>query len=111
MQRYYIRDVCRILKIKKHIIRYWEQEIPFLVPRKDLSRNRIYTLHDLNLFYRLKYLMYRKKLPLHEASAKLWSEITAEDQDVRAVIYEVRSKLLILYSRSQQLRDHLKEIL
>ena len=111
MQRYYIRDVCRILKIKKHIIRYWEQEIPFLVPRKDFAGNRIYTLHDLNLFYRLKYLMYRKEMPLHNASAKLWSEITAEDQAARVVISEVRSKLLVLYSRSQQLRDHLKEIL
>ncbi len=111
MQRYYIRDVCRILKIKKHIIRYWEQEIPFLVPRKDLSRNRVYTLHDLNLFYRLKYLMYSKKLSLHDASAKLWSEITTDDQNARVIIQEVRSKLLILYSRSHKLREHLKEIL
>ncbi len=111
MQRYYIRDVCKILDVKKHTIRYWEQEIPFLVPRKDISRNRIYTFHDLNMLYRLKYLTHRKRLPLKDAADKLWNEMTSENQEMRMRIHDVRVKLLILYSRMQQLHDRLEEIL
>jgi len=111
VQRYHIRDVCRILKVKKHIVRYWEQEVPFLAPQRDLSRSRVYTLHDLNMLFRLKYLVYSKRVPLHDAAEMLWNEVTAEDQKLRAQIHDVRAKLLLLHTRSWRLKERLEEIL
>jgi len=109
VQEYHIRDVCRLLKVKKHIIRYWEQEIPFLAPRKDMYRNRIYTLHDINLLYRIKYLLTRKHYTLSKASEKLWREITSENQDHRIKIYELRSKLLMIYVEVERVQKVLKK--
>ncbi len=103
MQRFYIRDVCRILNLKPHIIRYWEEEVPFLAPRKDISRIRIYTFHELSLFFRLKYLVYTRKLSLPRAADKLWREITAEDQEKRVMLHELRVKLLVLYTETERL--------
>lgn len=108
MQRYYIRDICRILEVKRHIIRYWEQEIPFLIPRKDLYRNRVYTFHDLSLLFRLKYLIYRKKFSLSRASEELWKEITSEKQDLRLKIHDIRVDLLILYEQAGKQKELLK---
>ncbi len=101
MYRFYIRDICRILDVKAHVIRYWEKEVPFLVPRKNISGTRVYTFHEISLFFRLKYIVYTKKLPLSKAAGKLWEEMTREDQELRLRIQALREKLLILYSSSQ----------
>jgi len=99
--RFYIRDICRILDVKAHVIRYWEKEVPFLVPRKNISGTRVYTFHEISLFFRLKYIVYTKKLPLSKAAGKLWEEMTCEDQELRLRIQTLREKLLILYSSSK----------
>ncbi|RKX89438.1 MAG: hypothetical protein DRP59_11085, partial [Spirochaetes bacterium] len=101
MYRFYIRDICRILDVKAHVIRYWEKEVPFLVPRKNISGTRVYTFHEISLFFRLKYIVYTKKLPLSKAAGKLWEEMTCEDQELRLRIQTLREKLLILYSSSK----------
>ena len=101
MYRFYIRDICRILDVKAHVIRYWEKEVPFLVPRKNISGTRVYTFHEISLFFRLKYIVYTKKLPLSKAAGKLWEEMTREDQELRLRIQALREKLLILYSSSK----------
>ncbi len=106
MYRFYIRDICSVLGLKAHIIRYWEKEVPFLVPRKNISGTRVYTFHEISLFFRLKYLVYIKKLPLSKAAGKLWQEMTGEDQELRLRIHSLRENFLILYSslkRQQQL--------
>ena len=100
MHRFYIRDICRILNVKAYIIRYWEKEVPFLLPRKNISGIRIYTFHEIGLFFRLKYLVYTKKLSLSKAAGRLWNEITREDQELRLQIQELREKLLVLYLKA-----------
>ncbi len=108
MYRFYIRDICRILNEKAHIIRYWEKEVPFLTPRKNISGARIYTFHEISLFFRLKYLVHTKKLPLSKAAGLLWSEVTRDDQELRLQIHELREKLLVLYLKAAKQRSLLE---
>lgn len=108
MYRFYIRDICRVLGLKAHVIRYWEKEIHFLSPRKNISGARVYSFHELSLFFRLKYLVYTKKLPLSKASAVLWKDVTSENQEIRVIIHELRVKLLILFYKAETQRKILE---
>ena len=47
--------------IKAHVLRYWEEVIPSIAPKKDLGGRRIYSQRNLETILRLKYLIYEKK--------------------------------------------------
>jgi DNA-binding transcriptional MerR regulator len=93
----YISDVERILKIKAHVIRYWEQEIPLIQPRKDTYGRRVYGDREIQLLLRLKYLLYERRFTLEGAREQLYRELAGDFQDLRAGISELRSRLLDLY--------------
>ena len=90
MHGYSISEICKILGEKKHIIRYWEQEVSFLNPRKDIYGKRIYSNFDLNLLFRLKFLVHHKGMHLKKASQTLWKEMVSDNQDMRLKIHELR---------------------
>ena len=48
MGGYTIGDVCRLLQVRAHVLRYWEREIPILSPRKDDFGRRVYTEADID---------------------------------------------------------------
>ena len=58
--------------MKPHVLRYWEQEIPLLSPRKDHRGNRTYSEGDLNLLFRIRYLLYEKRYTIEGAREELW---------------------------------------
>jgi DNA-binding transcriptional MerR regulator len=93
----YISDVERILNIKAHVIRYWEQEIPLIQPRKDIYGRRVYGSRELQLLLRLKHLLYERRFTLEGAREQLYRELAGDFQDLRAGISELRSHLLDLY--------------
>ena len=60
MEGFQIREVCKFIGVKPYVLRYWEKEIPLLAPKKDLSGHRRYTWADLQILFRLRYLLYEK---------------------------------------------------
>ena len=96
MGDFHIRDVCRILDIKPHIIRYWEQEISEISPRKDLYGVRLYSFKDLNLLFRINYLSNRKGLNIAQIRKQLWLDMDAGIQNRRTKIQELRTELIKL---------------
>ncbi|MDR0512308.1 MAG: MerR family transcriptional regulator, partial [Treponema sp.] len=36
MGSYTLNDAVRLLRVKVHVIRYWEKEIPLIQPEKDV---------------------------------------------------------------------------
>jgi len=97
MASYSSGDVERLLKVKLHVIRYWEKEIPLIQPGKDAYGRRMYRDRDLQIFFRLKYLVYERRFTLEGAKAQLYRELTGEYQDLRGHISALRSKLLDLF--------------
>ena len=94
MASYSIGDVERLLQVKNHVIRYWEKEVPLIQPIKDVYGRRDYRDRDLQILFRLKYLLYERRFTLEGAKAQLYSELAGEDQDLRGMISALRSELL-----------------
>ncbi|GHU78849.1 MerR family transcriptional regulator [Spirochaetia bacterium] len=96
MAFYGIRDVERLLKVKVHVLRYWEQEIPLIQPKKDVTGKLHYSNRDLQIFLRLKYLLYNRHFTVEGAREELFREAAGEQQDLRAQIAALRSELVDL---------------
>ena len=100
---YSINEVCEQLKLKPHIIRYWESEIPRLKKGVSPRNTRRYTAKDIDLLRKIKELIYEKKYTLEGAKAelkkrKLNSEQVAENNivtnDLKNELLEIKKLLL-----------------
>ncbi len=65
-----IGDLADELKVKKFVIRFWEQEFGLFVERAD-SNYRFYTIADLQTFQIIKDLLYHQGYTLEGARKKL----------------------------------------
>jgi DNA-binding transcriptional MerR regulator len=99
MARYTISEVCRALEVKPHIIRYWEQEIGILSPTKDRGGRRVFSEADLQLLFRIKYLVYEKKFTVEGAAQQIIRETEGSAADAKARIHAVRGDLLDLLGK------------
>ena len=97
MASYSIGDAERLLKVKVHVIRYWEKEISLIQPIKDVYGRRLYSDRDLQILFRLKYLLYDRRFTLEGARDQLYRELAGENQDLRGRISALRSELLDLF--------------
>ena len=97
MALYSIGDAERLLRVKVHVIRYWEKEIPLIQPEKNNYGRRMYRDRDLQILLRLKYLVYERRFTLEGAKAQLYEELSGEHQDLRGQISSLRSELLSLF--------------
>jgi DNA-binding transcriptional MerR regulator len=104
MRTYSIGEVADMLGVKPHVIRYWEQEVPLLAPRKGLSGRREYTSRDLRLLLRLRHHLYRNRFTLEGARQQLWSEIHAMPPATQTLIAQVRDDLMDCWVRLRKLR-------
>ncbi len=107
MRRYSIGEACELLGTKAHILRYWEQELPWIRPRKDEFGRRSYYESDLQRLYRLKYLIAEKGMTLQGAGQKLLDDTNVESADRLAQVRELRSQLLSVAERSRSLKTRL----
>ena len=102
MASHSIGDLVRLLKVKTHVIRYWEKEVPLIQPVKDMYGRRLYRDRDLQILLRLKYLLYDRRFTLEGAKAQLYSEVSGEHQDLRSCVSALRSELLTILSTVQE---------
>ncbi|MDR1894842.1 MAG: MerR family transcriptional regulator [Spirochaetales bacterium] len=97
MDGYSKGEVCRLLQIKPHVLRYWEQEIPLLAPRRDGAGRRVYAEQDLHILYRIRSLSREEKLTLDGVRQRLLSEAAGENPGLAGRIRLIRGKLLGCY--------------
>ncbi|MFP3960193.1 MAG: MerR family transcriptional regulator, partial [Spirochaetaceae bacterium] len=94
MTRFLIGQVCTALGVKPHVLRYWERNVALLSPAKDRSGRRVYTLRDVQLLFRLKYLIQTRRMSVEGASRKLMEEAQGGGQNRKAAIDALRGELL-----------------
>ncbi len=99
MGQYLIGDIEELTGIKAHVLRYWEEVIPSIAPKKDLGGRRIYSQRNLETILRLKYLIYEKKFTIEGARDNLISELDTRNENagILQAIQETRSELTDLY--------------
>jgi len=68
---YSIGEVCELVGLKPHVLRYWESQFPSLSPSKNRSGNRFYLRREIKLILLVKYLLYEEKYTIEGARQKL----------------------------------------
>jgi len=107
MQRLSISEVCDLLDVKPHVLRYWERQVSLLQPAKTAAGRREYSMRDLELLFRLKYLLNERKFTLDGAVQKLIEEASGERGNAKARLQELRTELLDTRRRFGELNRRL----
>lgn len=69
-----IGEVCELVGVQAHVLRYWESEFPMLSPQKNNSGQRSYRRKDVEIALRIKQLLYNEMFTIAGARKKLQSE-------------------------------------
>ena len=69
-----IGEVCELVGVQAHVLRYWETEFPMLSPQKNKSGQRSYRRRDVEMALRIKQLLYKEMFTIAGARKKLQSE-------------------------------------
>ena len=102
-----IGEVEKITGIKAHILRYWERALPFLRPQKNTQGKRLYTYHDLDLLFRIKYLIDTRHYTLDAAGNRLLADLANAGGSRRiAELAGIRRELLDAYRLLQERRRY-----
>lgn len=101
---YSIGEVSRRTGVEAHVLRYWEERIPQLSPKKNKKGGRLFTEEDLNLIFELKELLYnqgyntngakkvltdRKKEKVHSSPDDVKSRLKADLSEVRSFLTDL----------------------
>lgn len=100
---YAIGEVCELVDLKPHVLRYWETQFPMLNPSKNRSGNRVYQRKEIKLILLVRKLLYEDKYTIDGARQKL-DELRRE-----GTVREASGEALEGASLSM-LRDELREI-
>ena len=92
-----IGEVCELVGVQAHVLRYWETEFPMLSPQKNRSGQRSYRRRDVEISLRIKELLYDEMFTIAGAKKKLQAELREN------------SKLKIVHPESQP-NEHLKPV-
>jgi len=70
-----IGEVCDLVGVQAHVLRYWETEFPMLSPQKNRSGQRSYRRRDVEIAMRVKELLYEDLYTIAGAKKKLQTEL------------------------------------
>jgi DNA-binding transcriptional MerR regulator len=69
-----IGEVCELVGVQAHVLRYWETEFPMLSPQKNKSGQRSYRRRDVEMALRIKQLLYSEMFTIAGARKKLQTD-------------------------------------
>lgn len=103
-----IGEVAVLLKLKTHVLRYWETEFSALRPVKSRTNQRLYRRKDVETALLIKDLLYRQGFTIAGARQQLKTEgqsaLPWGDTDSPTILLqEIKSDLLRI---RQRLIDH-----
>jgi DNA-binding transcriptional MerR regulator len=93
-----IGEVCDLVGVQAHVLRYWETEFPMLSPQKNRSGQRSYRRRDVEIALRIKELLYDDLFTIAGAKKKLQTEL----RDI--------NRLKIVHSEPAQKENFIKEV-
>ena len=87
-----IGEVCEIVDVQAHVLRYWETEFPMLSPQKNRSGQRSYRRRDVEIAVRIKDLLYHDQYTIAGARKKLQTELRESNKGKPAPVVEPRQE-------------------
>jgi DNA-binding transcriptional MerR regulator len=70
-----IGEVCDIVGIQAHVLRYWESEFSMLAPQKNRAGQRTYRKRDVEMVLRIKELLYEEQYTIPGARKRLVADV------------------------------------
>ena len=83
-----IGEVCELIKVQPHVLRYWETEFPMLAPQKNRAGQRVYRRKDVEMVLRIRDLLYEEKFTIAGAKRKLMSETRGSASRAKSPVRE-----------------------
>ncbi len=113
---YSISEICDLLGLEPHIIRYWEKEFPLLKAKKNRAGNRIYMNDDLELLALINNLINIKGQSIKSINQnfsefKTKANILKNKQNIEnqfAEIPDIPSKKKDANAKAKQIPDNIK---
>ena len=96
-----IGEVCELVGVQAHVLRYWETEFPMLSPQKNRSGQRSYRRRDVEISLRIKQLLYEEMFTIAGAKKKLQNEMR-ETTRLKVVHPEPRTETEYTISNGSQ---------
>jgi DNA-binding transcriptional MerR regulator len=90
-----IGEVCDLVGVQAHVLRYWETEFSMLSPQKNRSGQRTYRRRDVEIALRIKELLYDELFTIAGAKKKLQSELR-EQSRLKIVHPETAEREIVL---------------
>ena len=69
-----IGEVCELVGVQAHVLRYWESEFPTFQPQKNRAGQRTYRRKDVEMALRVRELLYDEGFTIAGARKKLSGE-------------------------------------
>ena len=101
---YSIGEVCDLVGLKPHVLRYWETQFPILNPSKNRSGNRVYLRKEVKLILLVKQLLYTEKYTIEGARQKI-------EQYRRSGELKPEARRALATETVKELRAELKSVL
>lgn len=105
---YTIGEVCNLLDLKAHVLRYWEKEFPQVKPKKQFGRNRRYSTEDIELLKRIKHMLYEQRLTIEGARKKLKQQKQEPNQIELDFVVDKNETKANIIKELQEVKDILK---
>ncbi len=70
-----IGEVCDIVDVQAHVLRYWETEFPTFSPQKNRSGQRTYRRRDVEIALQIKDLLYEDLYTIAGAKKRLQTDM------------------------------------
>jgi DNA-binding transcriptional MerR regulator len=96
-----ISEVSEMLRVKAHVLRYWETQFSMLRPKKNRAGNRMYRPEEVRLLMRIKELLYDRRYTIAGARRTLLDERKQDEPQVELGFNEAERKLLVAEVREE----------
>ncbi len=73
-ENFSIEEVCEIVGVRPHIIRYWETEFLQVKPERNEFNQRIYSRKDLDIIIRISFLLFEERYTIQNTKNQLDKE-------------------------------------
>jgi DNA-binding transcriptional MerR regulator len=100
---YSIGEVCAMIGVKPHVLRYWESQFQDLSPAKNRSGNRVYQSEEIELIALIHRLVHEERYTVEGARKRL-----AELREAGSVVEQSSQALHRIFLRT--LRGELRDL-
>lgn len=95
------RDLLPLLRVKPHVLRYWEQTLPLVRSRRDDTGRRIWSAAQVRMLVRIRHLVVERGVSVPAAGETLLREAGGETARTKAGLERLRNALIVLLLKTQ----------